>query len=82
MSLCAHMCIYLHGPVYAFLCMKTLCCLGPGFVSLESKEHRGKYVGSNGDGDLEIRSQTSDHTKFYVIPVEPVSYLSCILIMT
>ena len=64
MSLCAYVC----------MCM-TLYCLGPGFISLESKEHRGKYVGSNGDGDMEIRNQTSGRTKFYVIPVQPVSYL-------
>ena len=51
-------------------------CLGHSFISLESVQARGHYVGVTDAGDCKshLSGGISDNEKFYVIPVQPVSY--------
>lgn len=62
-----------HIRAYAQVCNKSY-CLGPGYISLESMEHRGKYVGIKSDGNAGVKDRTNDYTKFYVIIDTPVSH--------
>ena len=49
--------------------------LGNGFISLESVQARGHYIGVNGDGSCKthLSGGISDDEKFYVLLVQPVS---------
>ena len=56
-------------------------CIGHGFISLESVQTPGHYIGVNDNGDCKahLNGGISDDEKFYVIPVQPVSHmLSCL----
>ena len=52
---------------------KLYYCLGPGFISLESMQSRGHYVGVEQNGQPVIKNKTGIHTKFWVIIDQPVS---------
>ena len=51
-------------------------CVGHGFISLESVQSPGHYIGVNHDGSCKahLNGGISDDEKFYVIPVQPVSH--------
>ena len=49
--------------------------LGNGFISLESVQARGHYIGVNDGGNCKshFSGGISDDEKFYVLPVQQVS---------
>ena len=51
-------------------------CIGHGFISLESVQAPGHYIGVNHDGSCKgyLNGGISDDEKFYVIPIQPVSH--------
>ena len=50
--------------------------VGHGFISLESAQTPGHYIGVNHDGNCKayLNGGITDDEKFYVIPVQPVSH--------
>ena len=58
--------------------ISTMYCLGHSFISLESVQVRGHYIGVTDAGDCKshLSGGINDNEKFYVIPVQPVSQTS------
>ena len=91
LSVCSYLCICssITPCMCVFVCLMDLLfyiysywsnmvrpyCLGNGFISLESVQAQGHYIGVNDGGNCKsyLSGGISDDERFYVLPVQPVS---------
>ena len=68
-------CVCVCDEVCSFWNHILMTILGNGFISLESVQARGHYIGVNDDGSCKthLSGGISDDEKFFVLPVQPVS---------